>query len=137
MTSVQSAQPVALIVGDNPANMLLAKAVLRRAGYHTLQAWSAEEALDQLTQRRPDLILMDIELPGRSGLDLTRELKNDVSTASIVIVAVTAYARDEDRRNALEAGCDGYITKPISVTGLAAELSNVIASSKSTQRNRA
>lgn len=108
-----------LIVEDNPANLLLARAVLKRAGFRTLEARSAEEALDILRTNRPDTILMDIQLPDLDGLALTRQLKADPATAAIPILALSARAMPEDRARALVAGCDGYLTKPISTRTLA------------------
>lgn len=111
---VDGARRLALVVEDNPSNLLLIRAVLERGGYCTEAARSAEDALAQLQRVRPDLILMDVELPGRNGLSLTRQLKADPATAAIPIVVVTAYAMQGDQARALAAGCDGYITKPIS-----------------------
>src|SRR5207247_11156137 len=81
-----------LIVEDNPANLLLTRAVLQRAGYRTAEAHSAEEALHLVQLAQPDLILMDVQLPGQDGLSLTRQLKADPLTAAIPIVALTAHA---------------------------------------------
>ena len=111
-----------LIVEDNPANLLLARAVLQRAGYRTAEAHSAEEALDLVRTGRPDAILMDVQLPGEDGLSLTRRLKADPSTAAIPIVALTAHAMPEDRARAEAAGCDGYIAKPFSPRHLLAKV---------------
>jgi two-component system cell cycle response regulator DivK len=101
-----------LIVEDNLANQMLVEAVLQGSGYHLRFASSAPEALTSITIQRPDLILMDIQLPGQDGLSLTRQLKADPTNASIQIVAVTAHAMVRDRGLSLEAGCIGHITKP-------------------------
>ena len=102
-----------LVVDDNLANQKLLKVALEIEGYETAVAVDAEEALRALHSRRPDLILMDIQLPGMDGLKLSRRLKADPETSKIVIVAVTAFAMKGDRQQAFDAGCDGYLTKPI------------------------
>jgi two-component system cell cycle response regulator DivK len=105
-------RPVILVVEDNPANQLLVDAMLQGRGYHVLFASSAQEALTSIENERPDLILMDIQLPGQDGLSLTRQLKADPASASILVVAVTAHAMVGDRQLSLDAGCIGHITKP-------------------------
>ena len=102
-----------LVVDDNPTNLKLASDVLEFEGYHIFQAGDAEEALLVIQRMPPDLILMDIALPGMDGLALTRQLKTEALTRSIIIVALTAFAMKGDEAKAREAGCDGYITKPI------------------------
>ena len=108
-----SGQQSILVVEDNEANQLLVRAVLELAGYRVEIAGSASEAVDRLHASTPDLILMDVQLPGQDGLSLTRLLKADPSTADIPIVALTAHAMRGDREMALSAGCVGYIAKPI------------------------
>src|SRR5256885_13109286 len=102
-----------LLVEDNEANQMLASAVLELDGFEVQLAGSAPEALVHIKGRAPDLILMDVQLPGQDGLSLTRQLKADPATASIPIVALTAHAMTGDRATALGAGCVGYISKPI------------------------
>ena len=102
-----------LLVEDNEANQLLARAVLEMEGFRVEVAGSAPEAEDALRQRTPDLILMDVQLPGEDGLSLTRKLKADPATTAIPVVALTAHAMTGDREIALRAGCAGYIAKPI------------------------
>lgn len=102
-----------LIVDDNQMNLKLVRVVLAGEGYQVRTAADAEEALGVLEAWRPSLILMDIQLPGMDGLELTRRLKADAATREIFIVAITAYAMKGDEQRALAAGCDGYITKPI------------------------
>ena len=87
--------------------------LLTAEGYDASTACDAEEALTRLRERIPDLILMDIQLPGRDGLTLTRELKDRPETSAIIILALTSYAMKGDEARARAAGCDGYITKPI------------------------
>jgi CheY-like chemotaxis protein len=102
-----------LIVDDNQANLKLARVLLEGEGFDTRTAVDAEEAIDALQNFKPDLILMDIQLPGIDGLELTRQLKARPATKDIRIVALTAYAMKGDEQKARDAGCDGYITKPI------------------------
>ena len=102
-----------LIVDDNATNLKLVAYLMRANGYDVDTALDAEAALEALRTHRPDVILMDIQLPGIDGLELTRRLKADPTTREIVIIAVTAYAMKGDQDKALAAGCDDYITKPI------------------------
>lgn len=102
-----------LIVDDNPTNLKLASDVLASEGFAVESARDAEEARRLLAQRLPDLVLMDIALPGMDGLTLTRLLKAEARYARLPIVALTASAMRGDEQKALAAGCSGYITKPI------------------------
>ena len=102
-----------LMVDDNPGNLKLLSFILGKHGYEMRLALDAEQALSILKEFRPQLILMDIQLPGMDGLELTRRLKADPDYRDIVIVAVTASAMKGDEEVAIAAGCDGYITKPI------------------------
>jgi two-component system, cell cycle response regulator DivK len=107
-----------LIVDDNPQNLKLARLLLVAEGYDARTAVDAEHALAVLADFTPRLILMDIQLPGMDGLELTRRLKATPETQKIVIVALTAYAMKGDEEKARAAGCDGYIAKPIDVRTL-------------------
>jgi CheY-like chemotaxis protein len=102
-----------LIVDDNPANLELLLIILARDGYALRTATNAREALASITSTRPALILLDLQMPGMDGLALTRLLKLQTHTASIPIVAVTAFAMKGDEEKARQAGCDAYLTKPI------------------------
>ena len=102
-----------LVVEDTPVNMKVVRVLLTRHGFDVHTAASAEEALDLLQDFRPELILTDVQLPGMSGLDLTRKVKSDPATRDIIVLALTAFAMKKDEQNAYDAGCDGYITKPI------------------------
>ena len=113
---------VILVVDDSVANQMLFEAVLRREGYVVKVASSAPEALASIQSGQPDLILMDIQLQGQDGLSLTRQLKADPEHSSIPVVAITAYAMVNDRKLSLEAGCVGYITKPIDTRKLASQI---------------
>lgn len=117
-----------LIVEDNEANRLLAGFVLEREGYRVEMAENSEQALDMLGRRAPDLILMDVQLPGLDGLSLTRQLKGDKKTAAIPVVALTALAMTGDRERTLDAGCNGYISKPINTRTFAAEVRKFLPS---------
>lgn len=117
-----------LIVEDNPSNMLLAQAVLRRAGHRVSEARSAEEAIERLRSTLPDLILMDIQLPGLDGIDLTRLLKSDPATAGVPVVALSAHAMERDRERALAAGCVGFISKPFDTRTLARDVEALLDS---------
>ncbi len=102
-----------LVVEDHPLNRELAEAILERAGYDVLTAEDGETALRTVAARRPDVILLDVELPGISGLDVARQLKADPGTRTIPVVALTAYAMVGDEERVRAAGCDDYVTKPI------------------------
>ncbi len=102
-----------LVVDDNPVNMKLIRVLLAGEGYEVRTASDATEALDILQAFRPGLILLDIQLPGIDGLELTRRLKSQPSTRDIPILGLTAYAMKGDEERILAAGCDGYIPKPI------------------------
>jgi len=102
-----------LVVDDNPTNLKLVAYLMTAHGFEVATAANADEAMAAITAKRPKVILMDIQLPGVDGLELTRQLKADPATRDIVIVAVTAYAMKGDQDRAMDAGCDGYVTKPI------------------------
>jgi CheY-like chemotaxis protein len=105
--------PLVLVVEDNEVNQMLTAAVLEREGFAVDLARTSNEAMELLRARTPDIILMDVQLPGMDGLAFTRKLKADPATAGITIVAVTAHAMAGDREQTLAAGCAGYISKPI------------------------
>jgi len=102
-----------LVVEDNEANMELATDLLEVAGFEVLQAPTAEIGIELARSQIPDLILMDIGLPGMDGLEATSLLKADATTQAIPILAITSHAMKGDQEKALAAGCDGYIAKPI------------------------
>ena len=105
-----------LLVEDNAVNRRLAGFLLRSQGYQVREATTAQEAFDLLKNERPDLIVMDIQLPGMDGLEITKKLKEEPATADIPVIAVTSYAMKGDREKAIAAGCAGYVTKPIDKT---------------------
>lgn len=115
-----------LVVDDNPTNLKLAADVLECEGHTVLRAQDADEARQILERATPDLILMDIQMPGMDGLTLTRLLKSDPARRGIPIVALTAFAMKGDEQKALEAGCDGYITKPIDTRRLPGRVADIL-----------
>jgi two-component system cell cycle response regulator DivK len=104
-----------LVVEDHPDNRALACKVLRRAGFETIEADRAEQLGALVASERPDLILMDIELPGESGYEAVQRLKADPASAPIPVIALTAYAMDDDRQRCFRAGCSDYLSKPIDI----------------------
>jgi CheY-like chemotaxis protein len=105
--------PLILVVDDNYAGLLLVTSVLALDGFRVDSAASSDEVFQRLKVRLPDLILMDVQLPGQDGLSLTRQLKANPTTAGIPIVALTAHAMPGDREAAIAAGCTDYFSKPI------------------------
>jgi two-component system, cell cycle response regulator DivK len=116
-----------LLVEDNPVNRRLAQFLLKSKGYEVWEAISVPDAFAALKERRPDLILMDIQLPEVDGLTGTRQLKADPATRDIPVVAVTSYAMKGDETRALEAGCSGYVTKPIDKTLFLETVAKILA----------
>jgi two-component system cell cycle response regulator DivK len=102
-----------LVVEDNELNMKLLNDVLEAHGYDVMSTPRGEVAIEWARQHRPDLILMDLQLPDVSGLDATRQLKADPHTRDIPVIAVTAFAMAGDEKRALDSGCDAYVAKPI------------------------
>jgi two-component system, cell cycle response regulator DivK len=102
-----------LVVEDNPINMTLAVFLLKSAGHTVLSASDAEAGLALAREEHPELILMDIQLPGMDGLEATGLLKRDLETRTIPVIALTALAMKGDEERILAAGCDGYIAKPM------------------------
>jgi CheY-like chemotaxis protein len=102
-----------LVVEDNPLNMKLVRTLLQLAGYEVVEVQTGEEAVHVGRETRPDLVLMDIQLPGIDGLETCRRMRRDPLLAKTPIVALTSYAMPGDEQRALAAGCSGYVTKPI------------------------
>ena len=102
-----------LVIEDNPLNMKLVRSILARGNYSVLEAADAETGMLLAREKQPDAILMDIQLPGMDGLSATRILKSDPQCKNTIIIAITSYAMENDDKKAYDAGCDGYITKPI------------------------
>ena len=118
-----------LIVEDNPANMTLATFLLQSAGHTVLSARDAETGLTLARAEQPDLVLMDIQLPGMDGLEATALLKGDDATRDIPVVALTALAMKGDEERIRAAGCDGYIAKPLAYRDFLATISAQLAKS--------
>lgn len=116
-----------LVVEDNPANMSLAMFLLQQAGHTVLSATDAEAGLALARTAQPNLILMDIHLPGMDGLEATIQLKRDFATHSIPVIALTALAMKGDEERIRAAGCDGYIAKPMRYQDFQATISSHFA----------
>ena len=116
-----------LVVEDNETNQMLTVAVLERDGYRVVVAGSAEEARHRMETETPQLILMDVQLPGEDGLAFTRQLKRNPATSPIPVVAMTAHAMQGDADLAMKAGCSGYIAKPIDTRALAEQVRRYLA----------
>ncbi len=120
-------EKVILIVEDDPKNLKLFRDLLQVSGYTTLEATDGKQGVELAREERPDLILMDIQMPVMDGLEATKLLKNNDVTKDIPIVALTAYAMQGDEEKMREAGFDGYISKPIDVKGFLKKISEVIS----------
>jgi two-component system cell cycle response regulator DivK len=107
-----------LIVEDEPKNLKLFRDLLQRFGFETVEATDDEQGVELARTKKPDLILMDIMMPKMDGLEATRLLKADDTTKRIPIIALTSYAMKGDRERTIEAGCDGYIAKPVDIQEL-------------------
>ena len=102
-----------VVVEDNETNMYLINFILEKNDYEVIKAPSGEEAIELVAKEKPDLVIMDIDLPGIDGLETTRRIRQSEADGNIPIVALTSYAMTGDREKALDAGCTGYIEKPI------------------------
>ena len=117
---------VILIVEDVPINLKLVGDLLKRIGYITIEATDGKQGVELARAKKPDLILMDIQMPVMDGLEATRILKADATTKNIPVLALTSYAMRGDKERILKAGCDGYLTKPIDIQELVKEVTNLI-----------
>ena len=115
-----------LIVEDNPNNRMIMRDMMEVQGHKTLEAVDGSAGLAMALEHRPDLILMDVQLPGMDGYEVTRRLKTQDETKHIPIVAVTSYAMKGEEERAREAGCDAYVTKPFSGTELIAKIEQLL-----------
>jgi CheY-like chemotaxis protein len=118
------------VVEDNALNLELVFDLLESKGFDVISACNAEECFAVLAERRPDVVLMDIQLPGKDGLTITRELRSNPITSELPIVAMTAYAMIQDQERVFEAGCDGYLAKPLDTRRLADQLQTFIATKR-------
>jgi two-component system cell cycle response regulator DivK len=119
-----------LIVEDNDKNLKLVRDVLQVKGYDTIEAGTAEDGIRLAGERHPDLILMDIQLPGMSGIDALRVLRANPATAAIPVIAVTASVMQQDRSQITEAGFDGYIAKPLDLKPFLESVRSMLARGK-------
>jgi two-component system cell cycle response regulator DivK len=122
-----------LLVEDNEVNRRLAGFLLRSHGYQVREATTAAAAFEMVDKEHPDLIVMDIQLPGMDGLEITRKLKEQPATADIPVIAVTSFAMKGDREKALAAGCAGYVTKPIDKNTFIQEVAAHVGSKAKTE----
>ncbi|MFA5424122.1 MAG: response regulator [Phycisphaerae bacterium] len=111
-----------LIVEDNEKNMYLISFILKKSGHEVIETATGEEGIELALQEKPDLIIMDIQLPGIDGLETTRRIRASEIDGSVPIIALTSYAMTGDRERALEAGCTGYIEKPLNPETFAEEI---------------
>lgn len=119
-----------MVVEDNPTNMKLVQMVLDRGGYAVQEATGAEEAIEAIRINPPDLVLMDVQLPGMDGFEAMALLKADPTTAAIPVVALTAFAMHGDEEKILEAGFDAYVAKPIRYAELLALVERILTGKK-------
>jgi two-component system cell cycle response regulator DivK len=120
-----------LVIEDNAMNLKLVRDVLQFSGYDVAEARSGEEGVELAGERTPDLILMDLQLPGIDGVEALRLLRANPATRAVPVVAVTAFAMKKDRSRALLAGFDGYVEKPISVRALPSQVKSFLRSETS------
>jgi len=121
-----------LIVEDNLDNLALVRYLVERAGYEVLEAMNGIEGVRVAREQHPDLILMDMALPELDGWAATKEIKSDLSTRDIPIIALTAYTQPNDRLNAHKAGCDSFIAKPLDIAAFTAELKRFLETKEQT-----
>ena|SRR3972149_6316008 len=125
-TATENSGALILLVEDNERNARLVSEILQVNGYRTVVAIDGWQAVEATHEHRPQLILMDLQLPGMDGLTVTRQLKADPETAEIPIIALTAHAMPEDRARTLDAGCCAYISKPINYRPFVAEIGRIL-----------
>ena len=119
----------ALIIEDNQDNMILITRLLHKAGYHTLEATTGREGFELAFRKRPDFILLDIQLPDIPGTEVLKLIRDSEIGDSIPVIAVTSFAMSGDRERLLEAGCDGYVEKPIDPMRIIQQIKKVIGES--------
>jgi CheY-like chemotaxis protein len=125
---MSNAQPrKVLLVEDNPDNRVIMQAILEHAGYAVLLAHDGDASVQVAVDHVPDVILMDVALPGITGWEAATQIKANEGTSTIPIIALTALALPEDRRRAEEVGMDGYLTKPVSLARVLAEVERVLS----------
>jgi two-component system cell cycle response regulator DivK len=115
-----------LVVEDNPKNLKLVRDVLRYSGYEVIEATSGEDGVRLAGEESPDLILMDLQLPGIDGVEALRQIRASATGRGVPVVAVTAFAMNDDRERAFDSGFTGYVEKPINVRGLPQQVRDFI-----------
>ncbi len=116
-----------LVVEDNTKNLKLVRDVLQFAGFEIIEATTGEDGVELMATEHPDLVLMDLQLPGIDGAEALRQIREMPDVGQVPVLAVTAFVMDEDRRRASQAGFDGYVEKPISVRGLTDQVRALLA----------
>jgi two-component system cell cycle response regulator DivK len=116
-----------LVVEDNTKNLKLVRDVLQFAGFEIIEATTGEDGVELMATEHPDLVLMDLQLPGIDGTEALRQIREMPGVGQVPVLAVTAFVMDEDRRRASQAGFDGYVEKPISVRGLTDQVRALLA----------
>ena len=116
-----------LVVEDNTKNLKLVRDVLQFAGFEIIEATTGEDGVELMATEQPDLVLMDLQLPGIDGAEALRQIREMPDVGQVPVLAVTAFVMDEDRRRASQAGFDGYVEKPISVRGLTDQVRALLA----------
>ena len=120
------AQSTILVIEDNPDNLELVKFLLEKAGFNVIGETDGKKGLAALQEKRPDLILLDMSIPEIDGWKLAKQIKSDPETSSILVVALTAHTLPGDRKRALDAGCDGFISKPLDVPNFVSQVSSYL-----------
>jgi CheY-like chemotaxis protein len=118
---------VILIVEDDPKSLILARDLLQVSGFTTIEATDGEQGVELARIKKPDLILMDIQMPKMDGLEATRILKTDATTRNIPVLALTAFAMKGEEERILEAGCDGYLSKPFDIQELLKQVAKYLS----------
>jgi two-component system cell cycle response regulator len=126
-----------LIIEDDPLSLRLASGVLQAGGHVVMLAISADQAINSMKAVRPDVILLDLRLPGIKGLAIAQQCREEAATRDISIIAVTAYSQEYGKGRALKAGCDAYIVKPINTRTLLQQVEEVVAGREKTFSARA
>ncbi len=124
------AQKTVLLVEDNEDNLVVYRTILEHVGFRVIEARDGEEGVRQAKKFMPNLILMDISIPKIDGWEATQQLKSDQSTKGIPIIALTAHALEEDRQKAIQAGCDGYLAKPVEPRRVVQEVERFVGPAK-------
>lgn len=126
----EDAKKTVLLVEDNEDNLVVYRTILEHVGYRVIEARDGEEGVAAARRHRPDIVLMDISIPKIDGWEATQRLKADEDTRAIPIIALTAHALEEDRQKAKDAGCDGYLAKPVEPRRVVQEVEKFVGAAK-------